>query len=123
MKLIDGKLIIPQDELRIETMRGHGNGGQHRNKTESAVRITHVSTGLQEYCQDQRSQTENKRIALERLTKRLIFIIRESRKRRLREQFPSNPKIIKSYNFQRGTVKDHRTGEVKDLNSVLEGKI
>lgn len=58
---------LTKKDFRIDTMRGSGAGGQHRNKTDSAVRITHIESGAIGYCEDQRSQHQNKKIAFERL--------------------------------------------------------
>ena len=68
-------------ECRVDTFRASGKGGQHVNKTDSAVRLTHLSTGVVVTCQDERSQLRNKQIALERLRKKLIVLNRKPKKR------------------------------------------
>ena len=68
-------------ECRVDTFRASGKGGQHVNKTDSAVRLTHLSTGVVVTCQDERSQIRNKQIALERLRKRLFVLNHKPKKR------------------------------------------
>ncbi len=121
--------VLPE-ELRIDTYRSGGAGGQHINKTDSAVRITHIPTGIVVTCQNERSQIQNRETAM----KMLISKLAELRERQLSER---NAEIkgeikkiewgsqIRSYVFQPYTmVKDHRTGyEEPDVFSVMDGNI
>ena len=121
--------INPAD-LRIDTFRASGAGGQHVNKTDSAVRITHLPTGLVAECQDDRSQHRNKARALQVLLARLQE--RERREREAREAAARKGLIgsgdrsdrIRTYNFPQGRVTDHRINlTLYKLPAVLEGDL
>ena len=121
---------IDDADLRIDTYRASGAGGQHVNKTDSAVRITHVPTGVVVQCQNERSQTQNKATAMRMLRARLLE--EEERKRaeelaaeRGEQKAAEWGSQIRSYTLHPSTrVKDHRTGyEVGDANRVLDGDI
>jgi peptide chain release factor 2 len=130
--LVEGDVEVDLDEgdLRIDTYRASGAGGQHVNKTDSAVRITHVPSGIVVQCQNERSQTQNKATALQFLKARLLA---EEERRRAEElaaergeQKPAEwGSQIRSYTLHPSTrVKDHRTGhEVGDANRVLDGDL
>jgi len=117
---------IDRNIYKVEYTRGTGAGGQHKNKVETCVVITHKATGLQEKCEDQRSRAQNEKIAFERLKARLkermtnIKLIALNDKRREAIQSAGR---IRTYNFQRNEVKDHRTGKVAPLDKVLNGEI
>lgn len=118
---------IKQEDLRIETMRGTGPGGQHRNKTDSAVRITHLPSGVSAYA-DERSQTDSKRKALAELRRRLASLKAQrkaERRKRIRDVKVKQPQAaIRTYNFCRGVVKDHRTGKTASTKDVVgKGRI
>jgi len=126
----DTTIVIKDDELKIDTYRAGGAGGQHVNKTESAVRITHLPTGIVVQCQNERSQIQNKETALKMLKGKLI----EKRERENTDKAGAISgelkKIewgsqIRSYVFQPYTmVKDHRTNfENTDVAAVMNGKI
>lgn len=121
--------IVPED-LRIDVFKASGPGGQHMQKSSTAIRITHVPTGLVVTCQDQRSQLQNKESALRILYARLL---EKERKRKEEEQAKlrgehvdaSWGNQIRSYVLQPyKLVKDHRTGyEVKNTDAVLDGDL
>ncbi len=123
-------LDIKPEELRIDTYRAGGAGGQHVNKTDSAVRITHLPTGIVVQCQNERSQYKNKAFAMKVLRSRLYEHYREERDKE-REKLQSEKKEIawgsqiRSYTFQPYTlVKDHRTKwEVGNIQAVMDGEI
>ena len=121
---------IDPDDLRIDYYRSSGAGGQHVNKTDSAVRITHLPTGLVVTCQDERSQHKNKAMAMHVLQARLLERERrenEERMAALRGESKANEwgNQDRSYVFQPYTmVKDHRTGyETGDVIGVMNGNI
>jgi len=132
MPIIDDKEMIPlkPDELRIDTYRSSGAGGQNVNKTESAVRVTHIPTGLVVACQSERSQLQNKEEAMKMLRSKMAQKHIEEQaeaKRKLRGDFKSAAwgNQIRSYVIHPYTlVKDHRTGtETSDTGKVLGGDL
>ena len=121
---------IEEDDLRIDTYRASGAGGQHVNKTDSAVRITHVPSGIVVQCQNERSQTQNKATAMRLLRAKLL----EDEERRRAEQMAAERgeqkpvewgSQIRSYTLHPSQrVKDHRTGhEVGNAEGVLDGDL
>lgn len=126
----DEELVIDMEEVRIDTYRSSGAGGQHVNKTDSAVRMTHLPTGIVVQCQNERSQIQNREKCLKMLKSKLI----EKKEREMHEQLLNIKgdlkKIewgsqIRSYVFCPYTlVKDHRTGyENSNINAVMDGDI
>jgi len=121
---------INPDELKVETFRSSGPGGQHMQKTSTAVRLTHIPTGLVASCQSQRSQHQNKEIALRVLQTRLLELerAREAEERtKLKGEYLTAAwgNQIRSYVLHPyRKVKDHRTGyEVGDAEAVLDGEL
>jgi peptide chain release factor 2 len=129
---IDDKIevIINPADLRIDTYRASGAGGQHVNKTDSAVRMTHIPSGIVVTCQNERSQHKNRAMAMKILRARL-FELEERKKREELEKFSKDKKEIawgsqiRSYVLQPyRIVKDHRTGvEIGNTDAVLDGAI
>ncbi|MFA5450122.1 MAG: peptide chain release factor 2 [Clostridia bacterium] len=128
--LDSGEIVINPEDLRIDTSRSSGAGGQHVNKTESAIRITHIPTGIVTQCQNERSQIQNRETAM----KMLISKLTERREREQAEQAATIKGEIKkiewgsqirSYVFCPYTlVKDHRTGyENTNVTAVMDGDI
>jgi peptide chain release factor 2 len=121
---------IDDEDLRVDTYRASGAGGQHVNKTDSAVRITHVPTGIVVQCQNERSQTQNKATAMQMLRARLIAEEERKREQEMAAARGEQKAVewgsqIRSYTLHPTTrVKDHRTGhEVGDAQRVLDGDL
>lgn len=126
----DNEIIINPDDIRVDTYRSGGAGGQHINKTDSAVRITHIPTGIVVQCQNERSQIQNKEQAMHMLKGKLAQKMEEERLARMQEILGESKKIewgsqIRSYILHPyNLVKDHRTGfETSNTLAVLDGDI
>lgn len=124
------ELKINQEDLRIDLFRSSGPGGQHVNTTDSAVRITHIPTGLVVTCQDEKSQHKNKAKALRVLRARLKERMEEekeqeaSEERRKQVGTGDRSERIRTYNFPQGRVTDHRIGlTLYKLEDILAGNI
>ena len=121
---------INEDDLKIDTYRASGAGGQHVNKTDSAVRITHIPTGIVVACQNERSQHKNKAVALKVLKAKLYALKKKEQDEKLEEIIGEKKDIawgsqIRSYTLQPyQLIKDHRTGyETGNVNAVLDGNL
>lgn len=123
-------LVINQTDLRIDTMRSSGPGGQSVNTTDSAVRITHLPTGLVVTCQDEKSQHKNKAKAMKILRSRLLEKMEDEQKAERAETRRSmvgsgdRSEKIRTYNFPQSRVTDHRIGlSVYQLDTILDGQL
>jgi len=119
--------MINKAELKIEYMRGTGPGGQKKNKTESACKITHIPTGITAYCQDERTKTANYRLAMKTIEQR-IAEDKANKKAEIRKQRRDiaikDTTIVRTYDFSRGLVTDHRTGKTGSIKDILrKGKL
>jgi peptide chain release factor 2 len=121
---------IDDQDLQIDTYRASGAGGQHVNKTDSAVRITHKPTGIVVQCQNERSQSSNKATAMAMLRSRLLELEEQKRQEEVAKEKGEAENVtwgsqIRSYVLQPYTmVKDHRTGhEMGDAQRVLDGDL
>lgn len=126
----DIEVDINPEDLRVDTYRSSGAGGQHINKTESAIRITHIPTGVVVTCQNERSQHKNRETAMKMLKSKLIEIAEREQKEKIEDLKGVQMEIgwgsqIRSYVFHPYTmVKDHRTNyEVGNINAVMDGDI
>jgi len=126
----DIKVDIKEADLKIDTYRAGGKGGQHVNKTDSAVRITHVPTGIIVQCQNERSQFKNKTMALKLLASKLYEVEHSRKTKELEKAYDAKKEIawgsqIRSYVLHPySMVKDHRTDyETGNASAVLEGKL
>jgi len=124
------EITIDMNEVRVDTYRASGAGGQHINKTDSAVRLTHVPTGIVVQCQNERSQHKNKETALKMLKARLYQLEKEKEQEKMDAMASSKTEIgwgnqIRSYVFHPYTmVKDHRTKhETGNIQAVMNGDI
>jgi peptide chain release factor 1 len=124
------EIDINPDELRIDTYRSSGAGGQHVNKTDSAIRITHLPTGVVVECQDERSQHKNRAKAMSLLKSKLL----DAEQSKQREQQAQTRKLqvgsgdrsdrIRTYNFPQGRLTDHRINlTLYQLTDVMEGDL
>jgi peptide chain release factor 2 len=126
----DIEIEIRSEDLKIETFRAGGAGGQHVNKTDSAVRITHIPTGIVVQCQNERSQHSNREAAMKILKARLFEKHQQEQREKLEKLRGEQKEIawgnqIRSYVFHPyNMVKDHRTNvEVGNINAVMDGDI
>jgi peptide chain release factor 1 len=123
-----GEVVLNPAELRVDTFRASGAGGQHINKTDSAVRVTHLPTGIVVECQDDRSQHKNKAQALSVLAARIKD--KQLRERQAKEAATRKSLIgsgdrserIRTYNFPQGRVTDHRINlTLYKIDQIMDG--
>ena len=121
---------IPKSDLRIDTYRSSGAGGQHVNKTDSAVRLTHIPTGLVVECQDERSQHKNRARAMSLLKARLLDMrqqkqqAEQAQSRKLMVGSGDRSERIRTYNFPQGRLTDHRINlTLYKLGEIMEGHL
>lgn len=126
----DNEITIDTEDLRVDTYRSGGAGGQHVNKTDSAIRITHLPSGVVVQCQSERSQTQNKAAAMRVLQAKLLELKRKEQEAEISEIRGEQQEIawgsqIRSYVFHPySMVKDHRTNvETGNVSAVMDGEI
>lgn len=126
---VEEAVINPAD-LRVDTFRASGSGGQHVNKTDSAIRLTHLPTGLVVECQDQRSQHKNKAQAMKLLQSRITNIEKDKQEseqsevRKLQVGSGDRSQRIRTYNYSQGRITDHRINlTLYKLQEVMDGDI
>lgn len=126
----DGAFEINMEEVRIDTYRASGAGGQHVNRTDSAVRMTHMPTGIVVQCQNERSQVQNREVCLKMLRSKLLELREREKEEKMADIKGEMKKIewgsqIRSYVFQPYTmVKDHRTNaESGNIDDVMNGNL
>ena len=126
----DMEVEIREEDLKVDTYRSSGAGGQHINKTESAIRITHIPTGIIVACQNERSQHQNREMAMKMLKSKLIEIKEREHLEKIEDIKGVQKEIgwgsqIRSYVFMPYTmVKDHRTGfEMGNIGAVMDGDL
>jgi peptide chain release factor 1 len=124
------KVDINPADLRVDTFRASGAGGQHVNKTDSAIRITHLPSGIVVECQDERSQHKNRSRAMALLAARLLAAEQEKQQsaqaqaRKLQVGSGDRSERIRTYNFPQGRVTDHRIGlTLYRLAAIMEGDL
>ncbi len=126
----DIDIEVREEDIKMDTFRASGAGGQHVNKTSSAVRLTHIPTGIIVACQNERSQHKNRAVAMKILKARLYDLERKKKEKKIDDLVGNKKDIawgsqIRSYILQPyRLVKDHRTGvEAGDVDAVLDGNI
>jgi protein subunit release factor A len=123
-KHVADKLVgITKKDVRVEFFRASGKGGQHRNKTDTACRMTHLATGISAEATDSRSQADNKQGAWFKLVNRLIAYYKAQMVQEERRTNKGWAEKIRTYHEPRGIVKDHRTGITQNYQRTLDGDL
>ncbi len=123
-------VVLEDKDLRVDTYRSSGAGGQHVNTTDSAVRVTHIPSGIVAYCQEEESQHKNKDKALRLLKAKIAEVRRQKKqeeiasKRSLQVGSGDRSERIRTYNFPQNRITDHRIDLTKhNLDQVIEGDL
>ncbi len=126
----DSEVVVDEKDLRVDTYRSSGAGGQHVNTTDSAVRLTHMPTGIVVYCQEERSQHKNKEKAMRLLKARIAEVEQEKKRAEIASSRASQvgsgdrSERIRTYNFPQNRLTDHRINLTKyNLDQVMEGDL
>lgn len=126
----DEEIVLDEKELRIDTYRSSGAGGQHVNTTDSAVRVTHIPTGIVAYCQEERSQHKNKDKAMRLLKAKIVEVERSKKQADIANERATQigsgdrSERIRTYNFSQNRVTDHRINlTLYNLSQVMEGEL
>ncbi|HSE82946.1 MAG TPA: peptide chain release factor 1 [Thermodesulfobacteriota bacterium] len=126
----DVEINVDEKDLRVDTFRASGAGGQHVNKTDSAIRITHIPTGIVVQCQDERSQHKNRAKAMRMLKAKIYELEEEKRRSEISDMRKSmvgsgeRSEKIRTYNFPQGRITDHRVGlTLYRIEEILDGDI
>ena len=124
------EIEVADDDIRIDTYRASGAGGQHINKTSSAIRITHIPTGIVAECQTERSQVQNREYAMRLLKSRLYEIEEREKEEKVAKERKSQvgtgdrSEKIRTYNYPQGRITDHRIGmSIYQMENFLNGDI
>ena len=115
---------LDKKDVKVDRFRATGNGGQNVNTRETAIRLTHLPTGIVATSQDQRTQAQNHNLAWKVLTERVqrhYAGLRKEERDELRNELFSGR--VRTYNFKTNTVKDHRTGKMYRLADILDGNL
>ena len=115
-------MSINKEDIKVERIRGSGPGGSNRNKVSSCIRVTHIPTGITVTI-DARNQHQNLCVALKELELRLKQLKADKKaqvKKEDRDYKIHNTKVIRTYNYSRGLVKDHRTGKTASIKEIMD---